>query len=60
MTDVPPLSVALLVAVLGLFVGSFLNVVIYRVPRERVRGAAPLALPRLPDPARPGTTTSRW
>ena len=34
MTDVPPLSVALLVAVLGLFVGSFLNVVIYRVPRE--------------------------
>jgi leader peptidase (prepilin peptidase) / N-methyltransferase len=34
MTDVPPLAMALLAAVLGLFVGSFLNVVIYRVPRE--------------------------
>jgi leader peptidase (prepilin peptidase) / N-methyltransferase len=34
MTDVPPLAVAVLTAVLGLFVGSFLNVVIYRVPRE--------------------------
>ena len=34
MTDVPAAAVALLTAVLGLFVGSFLNVVIYRVPRE--------------------------
>jgi leader peptidase (prepilin peptidase) / N-methyltransferase len=34
MTDVPPLAVALLTGVLGLFVGSFLNVVVYRVPRH--------------------------
>src|ERR1700750_977175 len=34
MTEVPPAAVALLTAVLGLFVGSFLNVVVYRVPRQ--------------------------
>jgi leader peptidase (prepilin peptidase)/N-methyltransferase len=34
MTDVPLAAVALLTGMLGLFVGSFLNVVVYRVPRQ--------------------------
>ena len=43
MTGVPPLLVAGLASVLGLMIGSFLNVVAHRVPRLTHRGDEPRA-----------------
>jgi leader peptidase (prepilin peptidase)/N-methyltransferase len=52
MTGIPPASVAALAAVLGLVIGSFLNVVAYRVPRGESVVSPPSACPRCGTPIR--------
>jgi leader peptidase (prepilin peptidase)/N-methyltransferase len=50
---IPPTVVALLAALVGLLVGSFLNVVAYRVPRRESVVFPPSACPRCREPIRP-------
>lgn len=52
MTAIPPAIVASLAGVLGLVVGSFLNVVAYRVPRGESVVSPPSACPRCATPIR--------
>ena len=46
MTDLPPTVVAVLAAIFGLVIGSFLNVVVHRVPRGESVVNPPSACPR--------------
>ena len=52
MNDIPPAVVAVLTAVLGLVIGSFLNVVVHRVPRGESVVNPPSACPRCGGPIR--------
>ena len=52
MTEIPPAVVAGLSALLGLLIGSFLNVVIQRVPRGESVVSPPSACPRCREPIR--------
>ncbi len=52
MTEIPPGLVIVTCAVLGLLVGSFLNVVVHRVPRGQSVVSPPSACPRCGNPVR--------
>ena len=52
MNAVPPTVVAILAGVLGLVIGSFLNVVVHRVPRGESVVSPPSACPRCGTPIR--------
>lgn len=52
MNAVPPALVAALAGVLGLVIGSFLNVVVHRVPRGESVVSPPSACPRCNNPVR--------
>ena len=53
MTEIPPALVTGLSALLGLVIGSFLNVVVHRVPRGESVVSPPSACPRCREPIRP-------
>ena len=52
MTDVSTVALALFTGMLGLVIGSFLNVVIHRVPRGQSVASPPSACPRCDSPIR--------
>ena len=52
MTGIPPTVVAILAGLLGLVIGSFLNVVAHRVPRGESVVSPPSACPRCGSPIR--------
>lgn len=52
MSAIPPTAVAILAGVLGLVIGSFLNVVAHRVPRGESVVSPPSACPRCAKPIR--------
>ena len=52
MNAIPPAVVAILAGVLGLVIGSFLNVVVHRVPRGESVVSPPSACPRCGTPIR--------